>query len=318
MRILAPAGIAASQVDHDRRPSSSNTGKQNWTNEDVVIRMGQHEEVARSQLNTALSREAGFGDSADLGNPETVASRATLTLIRYPLDMPEIILLGASGGIGQYIVRNMAAEHRIIGTHNRADTAGLAPGAEYHHVDVSSTAQLEQFAATVSSALKQPVLVYTPGVSLNATVHKLTDADWDTTINVNLSGAMRATRAFLPIMRSRGWGRVIYLSSVLARQGVPGTAAYSVTKAGLGALARVVSSENASKGITANALALGYFRVGIIQAVPETFLSEQVIPGIPMGKLGDPKDIVSAVKFAIEADYLTGATVDVSGGMFAP
>jgi NAD(P)-dependent dehydrogenase (short-subunit alcohol dehydrogenase family) len=185
-------------------------------------------------------------------------------------------------------------------------------------VDVTNSESVAAFVETIAGHLQQPVLVYTPGVSLNATAHKITDADWDQTIAINLTGAMRAARAVLPIMRTRQWGRIVFLSSVLARQGVPGTIAYSATKAALAAMARVISMENATKGITANAVTLGYFNIGIIQAVPEQYLREHVIPGIPQGRLGDPATIAAAIRFIIEADYLTGATLDVNGGMFAP
>ena len=232
--------------------------------------------------------------------------------------MAEIIVIGASGGIGQCIVASMSREHRVIGTHHRTDATGLVSGAEYRHLDVTSTEDVEQFAAALAPSLVHPVLVYASGISLNVTAHKLTDADWGKTLDVNLSGAMRATRAFLPIMRRLEWGRIVYLSSVLARQGVPGTLAYSVSKAGLGALARVVSAESASKNVTANAFALGYFDVGIINSVPRKYLEDRVIPSIPRGCLGDPENIVGAIRFAIEADYLTGATVDLSGGLFSP
>lgn len=232
--------------------------------------------------------------------------------------MAEIILFGASGGIGQYVVKSLGSEHRITGTYHHTDPKNLAPAAAYHHVDVTDSDAVNTFVEQIAGGLKQPVLLYTVGISLNSTAHKITDADWDKTMAVNLSGAMRATRALLPIMRDLQWGRVIYVSSVLARQGVPGTLAYSATKAALGAMARVISAENATRGITANALALGYFNVGIIQAVPEPYLREHVIPGIPRGGLGDPSNIAAALRFFIEADYLTGATLDISGGMFAP
>ena len=96
---------------------------------------------------------------------------------------------------------------------------------------------------------------------------------------------------------------------------IPGSVAYSVTKAGLGALARVIAVENARKGITANALALGYHDVGIISSVPEKFLEEKVIPSIPVGHLGDPANIRNAVQFLIDSDYVTGATLDINGGI---
>ncbi len=229
--------------------------------------------------------------------------------------MAEIVLFGASGGIGQYLVGELASEHRIVGTYRSADAAKLRPGAEYHRVDVTDTAAVTQFADRIGASLQHPVLIYTPGISPNALAHKVSDSDWDQTIATNLSGAMRAVRGLLPRMRSVQWGRIVLVSSVLARQGVPGTLAYSATKAGLAAMARVISVENAAKGITANTVALGYFSVGIIEAVPEQYLREHVLPRIPQGRLGDPHDIAAAVRFIIAAGYLTGATIDINGGM---
>jgi acetoacetyl-CoA reductase len=229
--------------------------------------------------------------------------------------MAEIVLFGASGGIGQYLIKKLAAEYPTIGTYHRADPSRLDPGATYHRVDVTDAAAVQGFVEAIGSGLKKPVLIYTPGVSPNALAHRFTDADWEQTLAINLTGAMRAARAILPIMRGLQWGRIVLLSSVLARQGVPGTLAYSATKAALGAMARVISVENATKGITANALVLGYFSVGIIEAVPEPYLKEHVIPRIPQGRLGDPANIAAAVRFAIEADYLTGAALDINGGM---
>jgi NAD(P)-dependent dehydrogenase (short-subunit alcohol dehydrogenase family) len=230
--------------------------------------------------------------------------------------MADVILFGASGGIGQYLVDHVGSEHRVIGTYNHSDPGKLASHATYRQVDVTHSEAVGQFIGEFAPSLKQPVLIYTPGISPNATAHKVTDEDWDRTLAVNLTGAMYAARAVLPVMRERQWGRIILVSSVLSRQGVPGTLAYSATKAALSAMVRVISVENATKGVTANALALGYFSVGIIAAVPEAFLKEHVLPGIPQHRLGSPANIASAVRFIIEADYLTGATLDINGGIF--
>lgn len=229
--------------------------------------------------------------------------------------MADIVVFGASGGIGQHLVRSLSAEHDLIGTYHSADPGSLVEGAAYHRLDVTDTAAVDAFVAGIQGRLRRPVLVYTPGVSPDATAHKISDADWQRALSTNLSGAMHVTRAMLPIMRGVKWGRIVYLSSVLARRGTPGTLAYSVTKAALGAMARVVSVENARRGITANALALGYYNVGIIETVPEDFLQKHVLPQIPQGRLGDPQNITEAVQFLIRSDYVTGATLDINGGM---
>ena len=227
----------------------------------------------------------------------------------------DIIIIGASGGIGQYLVRAFKDEHRVLGTYCHSSPDALEPGAEYYRLDVTDRQAVSGFTAEISPTLKRPALIYTSGVSLNGVIHKTRDEDWDLTLSVNLTGAMLVSRGLLPRMRELCFGRIIFISSVLSRISVPGTAAYSASKAALCALAKVIAVENARKGITANALALGYFNVGIIRAVPEAYLNEQVLPSIPQGRLGDAVNIGAAVRFIMDADYLTGAVLDINGGI---
>lgn len=227
----------------------------------------------------------------------------------------DIIIVGASGGIGQYLVRAFAEKNRVIGTYLSAPPSDLVKGAEYFKVDITNSGEVTSFLNGIGPSLSMPVLIYTPGISPNNTTAKIVDQDWADTIAVNLTGAMYASRAILPWMKRLGYGRLIFVSSVLSKIAIAGTLGYSVTKAGLNAMAKVIATENASKGITSNAIALGYFDIGIINAVPKDFLDNHVIPEIPLKRLGDPSNIVSAVNFIIHSDYLTGSIIDLNGGM---
>ena len=227
----------------------------------------------------------------------------------------QLVILGASGGIGQYLVHAFRGQYDVIGTYHDRAPADAPADVRYQKLDLTDRAAVAAFCSELAPRLQRPVVVYAAGVSANNLVHKCSDADWDTTLDVNLTGAMLVSRGLLPRMRDLGYGRLIYLSSVLSRTMVPGSVAYSVSKAGLGALARVVAVENAKKGITANTLALGYHEVGIISSVPKQFLEEKVLPGIPVGRLGNPANIRNAVQFLIDSDYVTGATLDINGGI---
>jgi NAD(P)-dependent dehydrogenase (short-subunit alcohol dehydrogenase family) len=227
----------------------------------------------------------------------------------------DMVIVGASGGIGQYLIKTFAKKYRILGTYNHGDPGLLESSARYIHLDVSERENVNIFVNEIAHGLEKPVLIYTPGITCNNPGHKITDEEWDKTLSINLTGAMLVTRGLLPRMRELNFGRIILISSVLSRISIPGTIAYSASKAALNAMARVLAVENAKKGITANSIALGYYNVGIIRAVPDSYLKEKVLPGIPQGKLGDPANIAAAVSFIIDADYLTGITLDINGGI---
>lgn len=229
-----------------------------------------------------------------------------------PLD---IVIIGASGGIGQTLVRALRDGNRIIGTCFKSPPAGLAEGAEYYRLDVTDRKAVFDFTGGIASNLTKPVLIYTAGISPNNPVHKMKDEEWQETLSTNLTGAFLTSRGLLPRMRKTNFGRIIFVSSVLSRLAVPGTACYSASAGALCALARVIAKENASKGIRANVLALGYFDTGMIRSVPKPYLREKVLPSIPNGSLGDPSDIAEAVRFALKTDYLNGAVIDINGGI---
>jgi NAD(P)-dependent dehydrogenase (short-subunit alcohol dehydrogenase family) len=168
----------------------------------------------------------------------------------------DIIIVGASGGIGQYLVRAFSDKNRVIGTYFSAPPSDLVNGAEYFKVDITNSEEVTSFLNGIGPSLSKPVLIYTPGISPNNVTARIVDQDWADTIAVNLTGAMYSSRAIIPWMRKLDYGRLIFVSSVLSRIAVPGTLGYSVTKAGLCTMAKVIAIENASKGITSNALAL--------------------------------------------------------------
>ena len=229
----------------------------------------------------------------------------------------DLIIIGASGGIGQYLVKTYKVTNNIFGTYCHHNVSDLIEGPQYYPVDLSETASINEFIDRISSQVTKPVVIYTPGVSPNNPVHKVKDDDLNQTMAINLTGAIFVTRGILPVMRKFQFGRLIYLSSILSRMAVHGTAVYSATKAGLNAFSKVVALENAKLGITANSIALGYFNVGIISAVPPDFLNNKVIPSIPQGRLGNPIDIVNVIEFIIKTSYLTGSIIDMNGGVIA-
>ena len=221
-----------------------------------------------------------------------------------------VVVVGASGGLGSYVATEMAKSHRVMGTY----LANQIPldGVKMVRMDATNLTDSTRLAETVRG--NDIVLINLAGSTCANITHKLSSQGWCDVLNVNLNAPFYLARSFIPIMREKGWGRIINAVSVVSQLGVPGTSAYAASKEGVVGLTRVLAKENARKGITVNALSLGYFDRGMIDAVPEKML-ETIKAQIPVGHLGHPQNIVAAIKFLIEADYVTGAVIPINGGL---
>lgn len=224
-----------------------------------------------------------------------------------------IIITGASRGIGKFLLNKYVEEKEtVIGIYNK--TVPTEHPDRYVQLDVTDETQIANFVSQNKDRLKEVKLIHCAGVNLNGFTHKLSLEDWRFVMRGNLDSAYLLSKHFLPLMREQNYGRLVFVASVVPQLGVPGTSAYSSSKAGLWGLMKVISKENALKGITANCLNLGYFNIGMISEVPEEMM-KVVLSTVPMKKLGDPADILSALKFIISSGYLTGAEIDINGGL---
>jgi NAD(P)-dependent dehydrogenase (short-subunit alcohol dehydrogenase family) len=146
---------------------------------------------------------------------------------------------------------------------------------------------------------------------------KMPEDAWRRVIDVNLTGAFLCIKHVLPVMRALGYGRIVTISSVVGQTGVAGTAAYAASKAAVLGLTRTVAREVAARGITVNALALGYFNAGLLHAMPVEH-RERLLQEIPVGYFGEAADLDWAIRFlcAPEARYLTGEVLNLNGGYY--
>ena len=224
-----------------------------------------------------------------------------------------IIISGASRGIGKFLLGKLIEEkENVIGLFNKTQPAGHAD--RYVKLDVTNEKDIANFVAQHKDKLKDIKLIHCAGVNLNGFTHKLSQDDWRFVIQGNLDSAFFLSKHLLPLMREQNYGRIIFVASVVPQLGVPGTSAYSSAKSGLWGLTKVISKENALKGVTANCLNLGYFNIGMISEVPEEMM-KVVLSTVPMKRLGDPADILAALRFIFAANYLTGAEIDMNGGL---
>lgn len=227
----------------------------------------------------------------------------------------KIFITGASKGIGQYLLGALMRDgFDVCGTyHNSLPPKHLE--SLYTHVDISDSEQIAMWAKKETDGGKKIVLINNAGVNYNAFAHKSDIVHWTNVIDVNISGTFRVIQTFLPYMREMNFGRIINISSIVSKMGVIGTSAYASSKAALSGLSKSIAVENASKCITINNLELGYFEIGMINEIPPEQL-KKIKETIPSRKLGEPLNIVKAINFLIEADYVNGSCIDINGGLY--
>ncbi len=184
--------------------------------------------------------------------------------------------------------------------------------------DVSDHDGCQQGAALVEEQIGGiDVLVNNAGVSRDGFLHKMAEEDWLRVVDVNLSSCFHMCRAVIGGMRSRGFGRIINISSINGQAGMLGLSNYSAAKAGLLGLTKALALENASKGITVNAIAPGYVDTDLIAHVSEAMM-QRIVSGIPVGRVAQPEEVARCVLFlaAEDAGFITGSTLSVNGGAY--
>lgn len=226
-----------------------------------------------------------------------------------------ILIAGASRGLGKYLAENLVSDTaQIFGTYHNTD-ASLSTQAEFSRVDVTDEAQVKTWIDTVAGDGQQLSLINCVGVNYNSMLHKSETENWMRVIDTNLKASYLLMKHIIPHMRNSKFGRIVCLASVVPQIGVSGTSAYSASKSALWGLTRSTALENAKYGITVNTINLGYFDIGMILEVPSEILSG-IINRIPMARLGDPSNILNAVKFLIDSDYITGSQINLNGGLY--
>ena len=161
------------------------------------------------------------------------------------------------------------------------------------------------------------ILVNNAGINKDKTVRKMTPAEWDQVVHVNLSGAFYLSRAVLNHMIERKYGRIINISSVIGQTGNVGQANYAAAKSGLFGLTMSLALETAKKGVTVNSVAPGFVRTEMVEAMPESAL-EKVVAQIPAGRLGEPEEVARVVTFLADPDsgFITGEVYGINGGLY--
>lgn len=227
-----------------------------------------------------------------------------------------IVVTGASGGLGVPLLEALAdLDDVVVGTYHQ-HRPPLAEGSliRLHQVDVTDPEAVRRFAAAIAPEARRVTLVNLAGVAISRLAVDLPVGDWDRVVDVSLRGSFLMSQALLKTMIREKWGRIINVSSVVAREGVVGTAAYAAAKAGLDGLTRTLATEYGRYGVLVNTLALGYFDGGMTHTLTEDQRAA-VVARIPVRRLGAVSDIAVAVGYLMRAQYVTGASLRIDGGL---
>jgi NAD(P)-dependent dehydrogenase (short-subunit alcohol dehydrogenase family) len=225
-----------------------------------------------------------------------------------------IIITGASRGIGQFLLNSFinSGNENVIGTY--LNSQPLENLNNFVKLDISDYKQIEQFAYNQGDALNDLTLINCAGITYNAFAHKSESERWKDVIETNLLGTYNFIRVLLPIMRKQQFGRIINFSSVVALKPTPGISAYAASKSALWGMSKSIATENASLNITINNINLGYSELGMIEMVPDEY-KKAIIAQIPSGTLCPPEDIINTVNYLRSTRYITGASIDLNGGL---
>jgi 3-oxoacyl-[acyl-carrier protein] reductase len=245
----------------------------------------------------------------------------------YDFKEQTVIVTGGTRGIGKAIAESfLKAGARVIVTYStneaaaaqfKQDNRQFAENIDVQKLDVSKYEEVEKFFKYIDTKYGGfEVLVNNAGIRKDSVVAMMKESNWHDVLNVNLTGIFYMCKfAVMSLMRKR-YGRIINISSVMERYGFEGQANYAASKAGLTALTKSLSKELASRGITVNCVSPGFIDTELIRDLPDK-LRESYLARIPAERFGSAEEVAACVLFLAskEASYVTGSTLEVSGGL---
>ena len=234
------------------------------------------------------------------------------------------LVTGGTRGIGAAISKALkAAGYKVAASYAGNDAAAdkfkAETGIPVYKWDVASfdacTAGVKKVEADLGPI---DVLVNNAGITKDTPFHKMTVEQWNAVINTNLGSLFNMSRQVIEGMRGRKFGRIVNISSINGQKGQFGQVNYSAAKAGEIGFTKALALENAKGGVTVNAICPGYINTEMVQAVPKDVLEKNILPLIPVNRLGEPEEIARGVLFlaADEAGFVTGSTLTINGGQY--
>lgn len=237
------------------------------------------------------------------------------------------LVTGSGRGIGRAIALKLAEHGASLVVNDIEGSPGAGEVAEEIRsrgreavvilADISRAEEVSRLVEEAVAALgRVDILVNNAGIARDQLLLRMSDADWDQVLAINLKGAFLCSRAVLRHMVRQRWGRIISIASVVGLMGNAGQANYAAAKAGLIGLTKTIAKEVASREITANAIAPGFIDTDMTRKLSPA-LKDEILKQIPLGSFGSPEDVAQAVLFLAseEARYITGQVLNVDGGL---
>ncbi|MBM3246573.1 MAG: 3-oxoacyl-[acyl-carrier-protein] reductase [Candidatus Omnitrophica bacterium] len=236
------------------------------------------------------------------------------------------LVTGGARGIGRAIALSFAREGCDIAIGDVNPEAAKQAAGEVEalgrralplKIDVTSYAEVEEgINKILDKFAKVDILVNNAGITKDNIILRMSDADWDAVLAVNLKGAFNCIKAASKVMLKQRAGKIVSIASIIGLIGNAGQANYSASKAGIIALTKTAAKELASRNINVNAVAPGFIQTEMTARLPED-LKEKMRQEIALNRFGTPQDVAAACLFLAsqEADYITGQTIVVDGGM---
>ena len=237
------------------------------------------------------------------------------------------LVTGASRGIGKAIALTLGARGAtVVGTATTAEGAQsitdylLAAGVPGGGVQLDVKIETNVESVVTDFEKKHgpvSVLVNNAGITRDNLAMRMKESEWDAVMDTNLKSVFRMSRAVLRGMLKARAGRIVNITSVVGSSGNAGQINYAAAKAGIAGMTRALAREIGSRGVTVNCVAPGFIDTDMTRALSEEQRAA-LLQQIPLGRLGNPEDVAAAVAFLAspQADYITGATLHVNGGMY--
>jgi acetoacetyl-CoA reductase len=231
------------------------------------------------------------------------------------------LVTGGTRGIGEAIsIYLKDAGYTVVanyaGNDEKARDFHERTGIPVYKFDVSKPDACEPAINQIEEEVgKIEILVNNAGITRDGTMHKMDYDQWYDVMRTNLGSCFFVTRCVIEGMRAREFGRIVNIGSINGQAGQYGQVNYAAAKSGIHGFTKALAQESAAKGITVNAIAPGYVATDMVLAVPPPVL-DKIVAGIPVGRLGEAKDIARGVKFLVsdDADFITGSTLSINGG----